>query len=440
MMKRSGQAKRQSFAVPPKRFKRLRLGILAAATLLPLGLAAPGQADPTYLPISYSNNNVNDYLAGVQFNTIDNTTTCEPGGYGDYTVSVTDVTRRSGYTLTVTYHPEPGIPGEDVVAWIDWNSNGSFNDAGERYNLILNDPQSAQATVSRLITIPTDAASGAVRMRVVQSWGSQEGMNSGILSFGEAEDYTINIQTGPPVVSTDAASVVTASGATLNGTVYASGGSTTVIFDYGISTGYLGGPAVVASHSPVTGTANTPVSVSISGLICNTLYHFRVRGYNSAGATNGSDATFTTGVCPTPTSSIVIDPLTPTTLYAGLDNAGVFKSDNGGATWTPATSQPANPRVKELVIKPGDSTTLYAATYGGGVYKSSNSSGDPAYNGLDWTVCSDGATANSGLTNLNVVSLTIDAGGTLYAGTEAGVFVSTDNCATWMENNNGLPN
>ena len=91
------------------------------------------------------------------------------------------------------------------------------------------------------------------------------------------------------------------------------------------------------------------------------------------------------------------------------------------------------------MFKPGDSTTLYAATYGNGVYFS-RSSGDPANNGLSWAVCTDGTTTNSGLTNLNVVSLTSDPTGKLYAGTEAGVFVSTNECATWTAMNNGLPN
>jgi hypothetical protein len=125
--------------------------------------------------------------------------------------------------------------------------------------------------------------------------------------------------------------------------------------------------------------------------------------------------------------NILVDPATATTLYAALDGAGVYVSTNSGGAWTAATTQPASPRVKALVIKPGDSAKLFAATYGGGVFKSTN-------NGVDWTAC-----ANTNLTNLNVVSLSIDATGKLYAGTEAGVFVSVDNCASWNALNTGLP-
>jgi uncharacterized repeat protein (TIGR01451 family) len=133
-----------------------------------------------------------------------------------------------------------------------------------------------------------------------------------------------------------------------------------------------------------------------------------------------------------PAGMLVIDPVTPSTLYAGLDGAGVYKSTDSGGAWDEANGTAPNSltnlRVKAVVINPGGSTKLYAATYGGGVYKSINS-------GDAWDVC-----ANTNLTNLNLVTLSIDANGKLYAGTEAGVFVSTDACATWAAMNNGLPN
>jgi hypothetical protein len=42
------------------------------------------------------------------------------------------------------------------------------------------------------------------------------------------------------------------------------------------------------------------------------------------------------------------------------------------------------------------------------------------------------------MSSLYVRSLTV-AGSTLYAGTSAGVFVSTDGCTTWTAMNAGLP-
>lgn len=100
----------------------------------------------------------------------------------------------------------------------------------------------------------------------------------------------------PPTVTTNAASALTASGATLNGTVSSNGASTAVTFNYGLTTGY--GSTATATPSPLaTNAVNTAVSVAVAGLNCNTTYHFRVTATNSAGTTNGGDFTFTTSAC-----------------------------------------------------------------------------------------------------------------------------------------------
>jgi hypothetical protein len=122
--------------------------------------------------------------------------------------------------------------------------------------------------------------------------------------------------------------------------------------------------------------------------------------------------------------SQIVLAITPTALYAGISGSGIYKTADSGATWTAATSQPGNNAIRALVAK---NANLYAATYGGGVYKSGNS-------GVDWNVPCGSQPANKIL-----VSLVIDGNGTLYAGSEAGVFVSADGCGSWTVMNNGLP-
>lgn len=133
-----------------------------------------------------------------------------------------------------------------------------------------------------------------------------------------------------------------------------------------------------------------------------------------------------TGTGTVSADSIVVDPNVSTTLYAGLAGAGIYKSTNGGTSWTAATTQPSNTRIKAVVINKSDTAILYAATYGGGVFKSTNS-------GLDWTAC--GAQP----ANVKLKSLVMDGNGKLLAGTEAGVFLSADGCASWVAMNAGLP-
>ena len=94
--------------------------------------------------------------------------------------------------------------------------------------------------------------------------------------------------------TTNIATAVTATGATLNGTVNANGASTAVTFEYGFTTAY--GRMVTAAQSPISGTTATPVSAVLADLTPNSTYHFRVDAANVlVGTVNGADQTFTTG-------------------------------------------------------------------------------------------------------------------------------------------------
>src|SRR6266849_1616397 len=99
---------------------------------------------------------------------------------------------------------------------------------------------------------------------------------------------------------------------------------------------------------------------------------------------------------------VVVDPQTPTTLYAGTPG-GVFKSANGGESWSPVNTGLSSSAIRALVVDPQTPTTLYAGT-SGGVFVSSNSAGN-------WTAM------NTGLTNTTVRALAVDpqTPTTLYA-------------------------
>ncbi|WP_395740027.1 fibronectin type III domain-containing protein [Prosthecobacter sp.] len=96
----------------------------------------------------------------------------------------------------------------------------------------------------------------------------------------------------PPGATTLAASAITSTSVTLNGSIVANNSSTTVSFDYGTSASY--GTNVAATPGTVTGSTTTGVSTNVTGLAPGTTYHFRVNGTSTAGTTNGTDLTFTT--------------------------------------------------------------------------------------------------------------------------------------------------
>jgi YVTN family beta-propeller protein len=120
-------------------------------------------------------------------------------------------------------------------------------------------------------------------------------------------------------------------------------------------------------------------------------------------------------------SALALDPLVPSTLYAAAGGffctasgvfksvGGVFKSTDSGATWKAATLTEAG--VSSLAIDPTISSTLYSGTWGDGVFKSTDA-------GATWNAL------NAGLTNTLVATLAIDplTPSRLYAGTSSGVF------------------
>lgn len=154
--------------------------------------------------------------------------------------------------------------------------------------------------------------------------------------------------------------------------------------------------------------------------------------------------------------TLAIDPSTPTTLYAGIDDVpfytgdddtvtagvgGVFKSIDGGTTWNNIGLTGA--AVTLLVIDRTQPNVLYAATEGDygapegfrGLFKSIDG-------GANWSAINNGLDSLSA-TGASVTALVIDPADSsaLYAGASGGgVFKSSDGGATWTAFNDGLAN
>ena len=148
---------------------------------------------------------------------------------------------------------------------------------------------------------------------MVNSWGTAGGdRENGIFRLDMDMDYdcifydmgrayysfywqTLDIKYGAsglaPTVTTNPATSVTSDSATLNGTVNPNGASTTYYFEYGTTESY-GSHTVTKSAG--SGTGNTSVSATITGLNHNTTYHYRIVAANSGGTSYGSDRTFYT--------------------------------------------------------------------------------------------------------------------------------------------------
>jgi photosystem II stability/assembly factor-like uncharacterized protein len=133
-------------------------------------------------------------------------------------------------------------------------------------------------------------------------------------------------------------------------------------------------------------------------------------------------------------SAIVVDPRSPSTVYAACYNGGVFKSSDGGTNWTSISSGLPGTRIHALAMDPNNSLILYTRVRDHAVYKTTNA-------GTTW------AAANKGLgpsvdVQAQFSSVVVDPTNSsiVYTGTQAGgVFKSTDSGANWAPVGSGLP-
>ncbi|HBG04174.1 MAG: hypothetical protein A2075_16045 [Geobacteraceae bacterium GWC2_58_44] len=198
------------------------------------------------------------------------------------------------------------------------------------------------------------------------------------------------------------------------------------------------GPAdMLTPRSGSTGVLWVGIQQGISRIVIDptapqTVYAAHsIRGVFKSSNGGASWSAVNNGLWSTAVTSLAIDPRDSQTIYAGTNSAGLFKSSNGGGSWRPVTGGGISnqEKVRSLAIDPTNSQIIYAGTNGGGIIKSSNG-------GDSWS------TVNAGLTGyrLNVQSLAIDPTNsqTIYAGTRASVIKSSNGGTSWAPMSSGL--
>ena len=128
-------------------------------------------------------------IGKVVFGTISNTST-GTAGYEDFTALSTNVVRGTAYTITITPNWTSTKYKEGYAVYIDYNGNGVFTDAGEK---VWTKAASTTTPVTGTFTIPTTATLGATRMRVQMDYNAIPSSSCGSFTYGQVEDYTVNI-------------------------------------------------------------------------------------------------------------------------------------------------------------------------------------------------------------------------------------------------------
>src|SRR6266849_3958876 len=353
----------------------------------------------------------------------------EFSGFGRGNTIAVDSAGNAYVTGTTTSGDFPTTPG----AFQPGSGGGAFRtaDSAATWNPINAGLKSPNITVVAVDPkTPSNVYVGTAESGVfksVNSGGSWAASNSGLGTF------SINTLVIDPVTST---------------TVYAG----TAIGVYKS----LDGGATWATANTGLVIPNTTIPVDVQTLAINplttgttaTLYAGGSSGMfktiNGGANWTSLNAGFplTNGLPTTPdVSSIVVDPATPTTLYAGTSfSTGVFKSINGGNNWTPINTGLTFSNsttlfgIAALAIDAKAPNNLYATTIDSvGVYKTANGGGS-------WSAV---GTVNTGLTDQNTTGIVTDPtiSGTLYVATvSTGVFKTTNGGTSWTTSTNALSN
>ncbi|MFN3405367.1 MAG: Ig-like domain-containing protein [Cytophagaceae bacterium] len=117
-------------------------------------------------------------------------------------------------------------------------------------------------------------------------------------------------------------------------------------------------------------------------------------------------------------TAIAVEPVNQQLIYVGTPEGGLWKSTNGGTSWSPMFDQNNNMRIFAVTIDPANSNIVYVGTNGAGIYKTTNG-------GSTWSTMS--------FTTSKVGKIIIQPGNSniILAATAGGIYRSTNAGGTW---------
>ncbi|MFY9608367.1 MAG: hypothetical protein WAU45_07090 [Blastocatellia bacterium] len=207
------------------------------------------------------------------------------------------------------------------------------------------------------------------------------------------------------------------------------GGESWTSIRVGLPSGFLVTSIVIDPTSPLTIYAGI---IGGCDFFCDGSVFKSVNGGQSWNAT-----ILTRGI-----TALAMDPRNPTTVYAAAES-NLYKTVDGGLSWSEQgdiTQGFPFPDITTIAIDPISPSRLYVGSVGLVLTPSQNWIRKGIFKSNDGGTIFNEATA--GLTDFNIEDLVIDPGtpATLYAATDSGVFRSGNRGKNWSELNNGLGN
>lgn len=151
-------------------------------------------------PCTATSTGCDEFIQQVVLESINNTSLCN--NYFSYNLSATLV-KGNIYNISIipqiqSQAPGTAYTGDEIAAWIDFNGNLDFSDAGEQIAFVS---IAAGSQLSWDFTVPASAVTGTVKMRVRMTYNGTGGDGPikpcGSTSFGEVEDYNIILEPKP---------------------------------------------------------------------------------------------------------------------------------------------------------------------------------------------------------------------------------------------------
>jgi hypothetical protein len=322
---------------------------------------------------SKGNSVADEYIGRVQLGTINNLSGAN-GGYGNFTNLSTNLAAGSAYTITITPTWTGTVYNEGYAVWIDYNRDGDFLDAGE---LVWSRTASKTTPVSGTFTVPAGTSAGNTRMRVSMKYNAVP-TSCETFSYGEVEDYTVNITAAADTQAPTAPGNVTASGIT----------QTSANISWTASTDNVGVTGYDVRVNGVLNGSTATTSYALSGLTAGTTYTVAVTAKDAAGNVSAASSVNVTTLppsCSNVTLTLVLDNYPAETTWnikngsgATVASGGPYATSQKGATITNSNCLPAGCYTFTINDSYGDGI---CCAYGNGSYTLSGPSGTIATGG-----------------------------------------------------------
>jgi hypothetical protein len=321
------------------------------------------------------------YINNVTFNTINNSSSgC--ASFTNFTNVNTTVLTGQTYSLTITKinncTGSTAYTGR-FAAWIDWNRDGDFADAGEQ---VLTDAVASDGPVSATVTVPAGASLGSTRMRCTFREGATAAPYCGAYaSWGETEDYAVIICANPSISSPSADATVTKCSVentsfSVTATTPAGGGATTYQWQLNTGSGYTN----LTNTGVYTGATDATLNLTGVTAAMNGYLYRCVVSSGCGGSATSFVTTLNVGAAPTASaggSATICANSTATVSGATSSNGTIAWTENGAGTitsgattlspiYTPANSNESNTVTMTMTVtgtNTGCTSTTATATY-----------------------------------------------------------------------------